>query len=261
MKKYFLSLFLIIFSFQLIYAQNDYNFKTFGKDSEKFIHQPVKWSAKDGLILLGISGLTYSSMFFDNDIQSIALQNDQYKNTFLVELGRLWGEGWLSPSLGSLIYISGLANENSHNKKIGYEILSSSVYTGLITMILKFGFGRERPTHNSNQYSFYPLSLQGSNFLSLNSGHTALAFSTSTILAKNTDNNFLKVAFYFPAFLTAFSRVYQNHHWLSDVILGGFIGYFVADFVAKIHMTKNYAEIVPNPNTVNFKLLNYSIYF
>ena len=126
-------------------------------------------------------------------------------------------------------------------------------------MLFKYSFGRERPRENSDPFSFHPFSFQSDNFLSINSGHTALAFSLSTVLAKNTSNDFLKIVLFAPAFMTAFSRVYQNHHWTSDVLLGGIIGYSVAEFVTRLHKSQKIDDggiEVPQPpiNLIDFRI-------
>ncbi|MDZ7765620.1 MAG: phosphatase PAP2 family protein [Melioribacteraceae bacterium] len=48
--------------------------------------------------------------------------------------------------------------------------------------------------------------------------------------------------------VTAYSRVYENRHWLSDVVLGGIIGYTTAKFFVKEHDEKEFQEfITPTP--------------
>ena len=51
---------------------------------------------------------------------------------------------------------------------------------------------------------------------------------------------------YLPAVLTAFSRVYQDDHWTSDVFLGAAIGYFVGTWVHNQHDENDYSvSIIP----------------
>ena len=91
---------------------------------------------------------------------------------------------------------------------------------------------------------------------SLPSGHTTVAFSLSTVLAANTDSYVLKTAAFIPAFLTAFSRVYQDHHWTSDIFLGAMIGYFVGKFVTNLHEEKELS-----PKIAQIPLLSLSLSF
>lgn len=251
--------FLLIFSTNIISGQNKYNFKDLGSDSETIIKQPSKWNSNDILTIFGVAGLTYGTMYLDQMVKLSLKKYPALKNSIPIEFGRIWGEPWFTAASGASFYIQGLAQENTKNKKIGFEIGESALYTSIITMLFKISFGRERPRENSDAFSFHPFSSKGDNFLSLNSGHTALAFSLSTVLANNTENNYLKVIFYIPAFMTAISRVYQNHHWTSDVLLGGFIGFGIAEFVTSLHKTKKQSDnskIIPQNviNLVDFKI-------
>lgn len=253
LKKSLFLFLIVILTSENVSAQYKYNFKNFTSDSEKFINQPAKWESSDWLKLVGAVGLTYGAMHIDSFIRTSVLKNNEYKNSIPIEFGRIWGEPYATLAIGSGFYIHGLATENNANKKIGFEIAESAFFTSIITLLLKYGLGRERPRENGDPFSFHPFSFNSDNFLSLNSGHTALAFSLSTVLAKNTENNYLKAIFYFPAIMTAFSRVYQNHHWTSDVILGGIIGFSMAEFVTKLHKSKSALDKtnLPLQNPIN----------
>jgi membrane-associated phospholipid phosphatase len=255
--KYFFNKFalivILLLSSNQIYGQFKYNFKTLTNDFEDVVRQPNNWDKNDWLTIFGIAGLTYGTMHIDKFVRETVLNNHDYKNTIPIEFGRIWGEPLSTLAIGGSFYLHALATDNNANKKLGFEIGESALYTSLITMLFKYGFGRERPRENSDPFSFHPFSFRDDFFLSLSSGHTALAFSLSTVLAENTSNNYLKVVLFVPAFMTAFSRVYQNHHWTSDVLLGGIIGYSVAEFVTRLHKSKKNDDegiIVPQ-TTVN----------
>lgn len=258
-NNYKIILLLFLFFSTQIFSQYNYNFKTLTNDFETIIKQPSNWDTNDWLTITGIVGLTYGTMHIDEFLRDQVLKNNGYHNSVPIEFGRIWGEPWATLALGGSFYIHGAASNNSANKKLGFEIGESALYTSLITILLKYGLGRERPRENSDPFSFHPFSFRDDDFLSLSSGHTALAFSLSTVLAEHTTNNYLKVAIFIPAFMTAFSRVYQNHHWASDVLMGGIIGYSVAEFVTRLHKSssddgKN--PIVPQPtiNLLDFRI-------
>ena len=78
----------------------------------------------------------------------------------------------------------------------------------------------------------------------------------STLLAANTNNNYLKALAFVPALLTASSRMYQNHHWASDVFLGAAIGYFTGKFITDLHKQN---EVDPRIN--NTPLISLSLTF
>lgn len=159
-------------------AQYKYNLNTFTDDFSHIVKQPSNWDKNDWLTIMGVAGLTFGTMYNDEAIRESVLNNHDYENSIPVEFGRIWGEPWATVAIGGSFYLHGLASDNQANKKLGFEIGESALYTSLITMLLKYGFGRERPRENSNPFSFHPFSFRNDNFLSLSSGHTALAFST-----------------------------------------------------------------------------------
>jgi membrane-associated phospholipid phosphatase len=253
LNKITLFVLLLIFSSNQVVSQYKYNFKTATNDFEEVIKQPSDWDKNDWLTIFGIAGLTYGTMHIDRFVRDQVLANHDYKNTIPIEFGRIWGEPLSTLAIGGSFYLHGLATDNNANKKLGFEIGEAAIYTSIITLFFKYAFGRERPRENADPFSYHPFSFRDDFFLSLSSGHTALAFSLSTVLAENTSNNYLKVVLFVPAFMTAFSRVYQNHHWTSDVLLGGIIGYSVAEFVTRLHKAQkidNGGIIVPQA-TVN----------
>lgn len=82
----------------------------------------------------------------------------------------------------------------------------------------------------------------GSNNHSFPSGHTATAFMTATMLSKEYGGRspWYSIGAYSVATATGLSRVANNKHWLSDVLVGAGIGilstelgYFFADLIFK----------------------------
>jgi membrane-associated phospholipid phosphatase len=131
-----------------------------------------------------------------------------------------------------------LITNDKSTRKIAYEIGQASLYTGAIVLTMKSIIGRARPHDNQGRATYHPFTLIGDDYHSLPGGHTATAMVISTVLARNVDPTWLKVLIYVPAVVTAFSRVYQDWHWTSDDLLGGAIGYFVANWVVDLHEGK-----------------------
>jgi membrane-associated phospholipid phosphatase len=70
--------------------------------------------------------------------------------------------------------------------------------------------------------------------LSLSSGHVAVAFSLSSILAGMTDRTYLKLIYYTLASITALSRIYHDQHWLSDVMIAAATGILISNMLFKL---------------------------
>ncbi len=228
-----------------LFSQNSYNWEQLGNEAGDYYSAPLNWDKNDfltfGLVLAGNFGL----MQFDDSIKDEFAKINSNKNNWLMEAGRYWGEPIPSLALSGILLIHGYTADDETTKKIGFEIGQSFLYSVSVTSGLKIILGRARPSTGSSSTSFSPFSFSNSNW-SHPSGHTTVAFSLSTVLAANTNNDALKILAFIPAFLTATSRVYQNHHWASDVFLGAMIGYFTGKFITDLH-TEN--EVTPYINS------------
>lgn len=232
-----------IFETQLL-AQNHYNFKQFITEGGDLIKRPVKWNLGDWLTLGGLAAGSYAIMHFDGNVRSEMLKDRSFNESAVIEFGRIYGEPYTSSGLGLFFLIQGVASNNKANEKLGFEILQSFVYTGIITQIAKVTFGRTRPYIADSAFEFNPFQTLNDNFFSFFSGHTSIAFSLSTIVSGDVEGTGWKILSYAPALLTGFSRIYQNKHWTSDVFMGAAVGYLVGRFVINTHKeNENYRDV------------------
>lgn len=246
--------FMILFFFSIsTFSQISYNLKQFHNDTYDLFKQPSKWDNND-LIKISLVGVsTFLLIQADQSIRDEIMKDRSYFNSFPIELGRRYGELYSPLIISGLFGLNGFINNNNKSKKIGYEILQTTLYAGIITTGLKIAFGRARPFTEKGSKSFGNLFLFEDEYHSLPSGHTTVAFSISSVLANNTKSTWLKILCYIPAFLTATSRVYQDKHWLSDVFLGGIIGYTIGNWVTSKHEQIQIAGYSAN-NKIYFSL-------
>jgi membrane-associated phospholipid phosphatase len=214
---------------------NKYNISQFGHESVEFLIQPTKWDGNDWLRVGVIGGATFLSMQVDQPIRDAVLKDRSYFYSVPIEGARMYGELY-SP----FVFFGGftlhyLFTDNISSRKIAYEIGQASLYTGAIVLTMKSIIGRARPHMNLGRATYHTFTLTGDDFHSLPGGHTATAFVISTVLSRNVHPTWLKVLVYLPAIITPISRVYQDMHWTSDNVLGGAIGYFIADWVVDLH--------------------------
>ncbi|MBL0259421.1 MAG: phosphatase PAP2 family protein [Bacteroidetes bacterium] len=216
----------------------DYNFSRFTHETGLFFVQPVKWKGADWIRFGAIAILTVSIIQVDNDVRKLALDNPKYVNTVPMEIGNQWGGFFLVPISAVALLTHGTLSDNNTTKKLGFEIAQAALYSETISFISKGCIGRSRPFTNRGFNDYKPFTFFDSPQNSFPAGHVDAAFALSTVLAKNTDSGWLKVASYIPAGLTVVSRIYQDEHWASDVFLGGAIGYFVGNWVVNLHEQK-----------------------
>jgi membrane-associated phospholipid phosphatase len=214
---------------------NKYNLSQFGHESVDFLIQPTKWDGGDWLRLGVISGATFLTMQVDQPIRNAVLKDRSYFYSVPIEGARMYGELY-SP----FVFFGGFAlhylfTDNISSRKIAYEIGQASLYTGAVVLAMKSIIGRARPHDNLGRATYHTFTLTGDDFHSLPGGHTATAFVISTVLSRNVHPPWLKIVVYVPAVITAFSRIYQDMHWTSDCVLGGALGYFIAEWVVDLH--------------------------
>lgn len=125
--------------------------------------------------------------------------------------------------------------------------LKSALLGGAATMVLKSMVGRERPLNSiDDSFNFHPFSFTDN---SMPSGHTTVAFALATSFARETPDRWSDVGFYTLATVTAYARMHDDKHWLSDVVLGAGVGILSARFVHRFQ-----AKLAVAPGSLGLSL-------
>jgi len=123
------------------------------------------------------------------------------------------------PVTGGLILV-GLAAKQPGLLHAGYRVGASILVAGAVTAAFKLTLGRVRPSDTDDHWDFKPFSGNTSMW----SGHTVIAFSFATALSQEIRKPWATVGLYTLATGTAWARVYQNDHWVSDVAVAAAVG-------------------------------------
>ncbi len=179
----------------------------------------MKTRAKQNRILIAVVGLLLFivSLIFDKKIVFLVTK---IRNPFLDDL-MVW-VGHYATGLIILIVMTTLFMW-SEKKRNWIPVLWISVLVSmLITYLLKIAVARNRPFLTLN---FQPLS--GATTKSFPSGHAASSFAAVPVL----DREFRIFNWFWLsiACLIGFSRIYLGVHYLSDVIFGALLGYFIGE--------------------------------
>jgi membrane-associated phospholipid phosphatase len=94
---------------------------------------------------------------------------------------------------------------------------------GVINGTLKYTVGRERPTETADPHHFRPFA-DRNRWQSFPSGHTVVAFSLASAVSEEARSPWVTALAYGGAAAVAWSRVYEDKHWTSDVTAGALIG-------------------------------------
>lgn len=204
-------------------------FRGYLTDTKNVVASALPWRPSDWLKVSLVVGATLMLADEDEDIQSWLQGRRGDDSNLLAELGKPLGDGrYALPALG-LLYCYGRFSGNDRVRRTALLGVESAVVSGAITGAIKYVSHKHRPT--SSQVDDIPWG--GPAFsaahLSFPSGHSACAFAISTVVATEyRDNAFVPPFAYGAAALCAFSRLNDNAHWLSDVVVGSLIGHFTA---------------------------------
>jgi len=175
-------------------------------------------------IMLFIASIILLILFIDKNISDYMRESNSHNNTIIdltMRIGNIWG---LSVVFLSLILYIGLKN-----KELGLNTLKATVVSVTIARCLSTLFGRARPfASRENTTNFNILKGLKYSLSSMPSGHATVAFAFAAAADRSTPKSKVKTALlYSMASITAISRVYHDRHWLSDVIMGGTLGYLI----------------------------------
>jgi membrane-associated phospholipid phosphatase len=167
-------------------------------------------------------------------------------------------------AIGGAMYLGGRL---SHNEKLADLGLhgSEAILVGLgVTGAIKGSAGRARPyldTTKPHNFKLFRGFTGGSDYSSFPSGHTLTGFAAAAAVTAEThrwwphSTWYIAPVMYGGATMIGLSRMYNNKHWASDVMMGAAIGTFAGRKVVQYHHShpKNRidrwllgATIVPN---------------
>ena len=176
------------------------------------------------LALVGVSAF----FLVDNPVRSYMLDNQTATKSDVAEVVRTVGEPEVWALVPAVMIGVGLAARKPGLTHSGLRAVTSAALAGGVTALLKEAFGRVRPNvEGSEPLDFEPFS--GNN--SMPSGHTSAAFGFAASLAGDVHPLWAKIGLYTLATGTAWSRVYDNKHWTSDVVFGALVGITSAKLV------------------------------
>ena len=144
---------------------------------------------------------------------------------------------------GSLYAIGRLA-DNRKLASLGLHGTEALVVGEVVAGAIKGVVGRQRPNvrpRNPRSYQFLRGVTQGDDFRSFPSGHTVAAFAAAAAFTAETSRNapnstwYVAPLMYGGAALAGVSRMYDNRHWATDVLVGAGIGTFAGLKVVRYH--------------------------
>jgi membrane-associated phospholipid phosphatase len=129
------------------------------------------------------------------------------------------------------LYGAGVLHSNSKMKQTALLAGEAVAGTEILATVLKETTRRIRPSEIPSNSNFADSFYEGAG-TSFPSGHAIVAFGAATVVARRYGNHkWVPYVSYGAAALIALSRVTLSAHYISDVFLGGALGYSVGRFV------------------------------
>jgi membrane-associated phospholipid phosphatase len=149
--------------------------------------------------------------------------------------------------IGTTMYAAGRLSHSERLAELGLFGTEALLVGEGAAGIMKSTFGRARPfvdtVPNPDNWQPFRGFSAGDKYRSFPSGHTVAAFAAAAAVSSETSRwwpgaiYFIGPAMYGGATLVGVSRMYDNRHWASDVIMGAAIGTFAGTKVVRYHRT------------------------
>ena len=193
------------------------------------------------LAVTGAVGLTY---VFDDDIRT-KLQGSKSKGLDrATDVGNIIGDPYLHLGIAAAVYGGGILGDSPRWKETGEMLGEAVILADATTFVLKEAIGRGRPFASNVKGSFRPGQFK-TDYDSLPSMHTSSSFAMASVMAHSTESTTAKVLYYSTATFVGFSRIYQDKHWASDIVLSAAVGELCGRVVTSWHAGKSKLAFAP----------------
>ena len=233
------------------------SFRSMGHNALTIAEAPFSLSRSQQMLVLGASGIVLSSMSALDE--PVYRRLDDRSGTLSASTGPLAAPGrWydrVGPdqvALGTVgaLAVGGLALQRRSFTRTSVRLVEAVAYTKLVTGFAKGLFSRSRPFVEKGAFAGEPGTFDGAHAnTSMPSGHTARAFAIASVLAHQADRWYVSVPAYGMAGSVGLERIRSGDHWLTDVAVGGALGYLIGRVVSSPPSTSGDVSYTPIVST------------
>lgn len=209
--------------------------RTIGQDALDIVRAPARLSPSERLLTVGTAGLVLSAVSaVDRPVYRGLTDHSSPAGAATEPLaapGRWYdrvGPDRVALGAAGLLATSGVLLQRRDLTRTSVRVLEAVIYTKAVTGFAKGLFSRSRPFVGAGPFSADPGEFAGSHTkMSMPSGHTARAFAVASVLAHEADRWYVSALAYGGAASVGLERVRSGDHWLTDVVVGGALGYLI----------------------------------
>jgi len=245
MKKGTLILLLLIASFRMKAGGNDTiqypvlnkdYIRSYWYDSKSFVTSPVKWGKNQWIGFGAVAGAGLLAYIQDEKIQTFftghqSVAADNFSKYIFEPVGNGKGTCVL---IGGL-YIGGRLAKDKRLAGTSLTAAKAFIVSSVCVQVAKQLTHRHRPFQDQvPDHARWDGPASDPGYNSFPSGHSAAAFSVATVFAMEYSSTiWIPALAYTLAAGTAVSRLYDNKHWASDVVIGSAVGFVSGRFMWK----------------------------
>jgi membrane-associated phospholipid phosphatase len=193
------------------------------------------------LAVAGAVGLTY---VFDANIRNKVQGIKGRTLDRAADVGSAIGNPFVHLGIAAAVYGGGALAGSPKWQETGEMLGEAALLADASGFLLKGAIGRGRPTVTSDKGSFRPFQFK-SDYDSTPSLHTASSFAMASVMAATSESIPAKLFYYTAATFVGFSRIYQDKHWASDIVLGAALGELCGRVVTGYHARGGRLALVP----------------
>lgn len=217
------------------YHFNKAYIKSYWYDTRDIALAPVYWKRNQWIAFSSVTAASVFVYLKDEQMQQVFQKNrsaggDQFSKYVLEP----WGSGFYTASLMAGFYLEGLISGNNRSKKMALLGTKTLLITAGYSRIPKYTFQRHRPFQDMpGQPEKWEGPLHGlSDYTSFTSGHAVSVFAMAAVIASEYADYWpVPLLSYGLAGAVAASRIYDNKHWASDVLVGAAFGYAMGKLI------------------------------
>lgn len=167
-------------------------------------------------------GAAVGVFLLDGSVQRLVQRNKDEVWDGVAPAVRRFGEAPVYAGVPVVLLAGGLLLGDDALAGMGSHALETGAVAGVSVTLLKYVLARSRP---STGCAGGPSGREGDcGGAAFPSGHTAMAFALAGSLARDIRRPWATAILYTAAGATAWSRLYDDRHWLSDVAVGALLG-------------------------------------
>jgi membrane-associated phospholipid phosphatase len=219
----------------------------FLRDEGDIWSSPSRMDWNDAAILGGVAAATAILIATDEQVYRsfINFRNDHTWVQKVSPVATKLGEFYVPYGVAALFCLKGVAFKDDEALDTGLLSAEAMLHSAIAVQVFKHLFGRTRPyVHDGQDKWFGPRAIVKrysggfSSYDSFPSGHTITAFSLATVIAERSDQFWVGATAYSLAGVCGLSRLTEQDHWLSDVVVGAAMGVAIGKLVVRNHNSR-----------------------